>query len=88
MNSETLKEINRLVAKLKEVESFCSYFQGEDRKFRIRIFRKTVKVDYALGFPYGPGFKYFEMDADAVKPAVIAYRDKIKNQLKELGYES
>ena len=28
-----------------------------------------------------------EIDAEILKPALIAYRDKLKSELKELGYE-
>jgi hypothetical protein len=71
MNSEQLKKINELIAKLKEIETFLGK-QHDGWLLREAV----VGAD-----------SWIRIDRKVIEPALIAYCDELKRELKELGYE-
>ena len=73
MNSGQLKKINELVNELERLNKIME--EGEH----------TVKVSLS---ECGEMVAYEDFDIwEKVEPVFIAYRDKLKAELKELGYE-
>ena len=85
MNKETLDKINGLLKRIECIEYAIK--QAED-KFRLRI----VKPKYIVSGVYDLKCSdreagYFDIPKDIIKPAIVAYLNKLKAELKELGYE-
>lgn len=72
MNKEQLNKINRLVISLDDLEKLLS----EAHCFEDVLIR--LREDCP---------RYIAIESKQIEPILIAHRDKIKAELKELGYE-
>jgi hypothetical protein len=77
MNSEQLKKINELAKPIKEIE----YIIRND----FSIFTLRKKINYFL-MPFCHSREII-LKKELIEPILISYCDKLKQELKELGYE-
>jgi len=73
MNSEQLKKINELVKQTKECDDILKKCCGDEVLMKFR--QSDVDITWV------------NISKDTANSIVTAYRDKLKAELKELGYE-
>jgi len=80
MKREQLNKINELVKALDEIERFLNnpYDKWDVREHKIN----PDNYDPVIW-----NFHTITINREVIKSSIIAYRDKLKSELKELGYE-
>jgi hypothetical protein len=89
MNLEKLNKINKLTAEYYKVKNFLDYgFSCEEVTLfhNLKILRPFEKY-FALFFKHDRSVNRITLYKEDLMPCLIAYCDKLKAELKELGYE-